>query len=434
MKKRIVCILSMLLIFTFSNSAFANEQLINLIKARIEKGDVWTLEQCIELAISNNPNISAARNTSKVLETKIGQSKANYYPKLNISTGVDRRNSSTNSSFDNTLNQAQGTISLNQYIYDFGKTSSNVKIQKYNYNSAVNDVDDTIVNIVYNVKKAYYDVLLAQKNREIQEKSVKQYEQLLKQAQAFYKQGMKSKIDVTIAETNLSNAKLSYIKADNAVKLAYANLNNAIGIPEVLNYAIEDNLVFKKYDISFETALETAFKNRPDLKSIADKKLAATETIKLQKKDYLPEITGSTSYGVGGLDFDFDPGWSIGANISIPVLNVALTKNKIKEAEYNLELTKSKEEMLKQNALLEVQEAYLSIIEAEKSIPVAEQTVKQAKENYDIAVGRYKNGVGNPIEVKDAELTYRNSELTRIKALYDYNIAVSNLERAMGTR
>jgi outer membrane protein TolC len=328
----------------------------------------------------------------------------------------------------------QANVSLNQVIFDFGKISSSVKIQDYNLKSSESELDNTIIQIIYNVKKAYYGVLSALKSKEVYAKAVSQYEQLLAQSRAFYDEGLKPKIDVTTAEVNLSNAKLNYIKADNMVKTAYASLNNAIGIPDTLSYSLEDNLIVKEYDISFNNALDNAYNNRPDLKAIAVKKSAVTETIQLSKKDYLPELRGVTNYGFGGKDFPLDSGWSVGANITLPVFNGFLTRNKIKEAEANLNLTKSNEEILKQNVLLDIQQTYISFVEAEKSIPVTELTVKQAKENFDIATGRYKVGVGNPIEVKDAELTYRNAELTWIQTLYDYNIAVSNLERAMGIK
>ncbi|MFH0703028.1 MAG: TolC family protein [bacterium] len=432
MKKKIF--LLMLLIFSFSSKVQANEHLINLIKANIEKGDALTLEQCIEFAIDNNPNITSAKNTAKVIESKVSQAKSNYLPQLNLSTGYDRRNSSTDSSYDKSSNQMQANITLNQVIYDFGKIASNVKIQNYNLKSSESDLDNTVIQTVFYVKKAYYGVLSAVKSKEVYTKAVDQYNDLLKQANAFYKEGLKPKIDVTTAEVNLSNAKLNLIKADNAVKTAYANLNNAIGISDALNYNLKDNLVFSKYDIDFQNALDNAYNNRPDLKTIAVKESSASESVKLSKKNYLPELNGFSNYGFGGKGFPLDNGWSVGANITLPVFNGFLTKNKIKEAEANLNVVKSNEEILKQNALLDVQQAYISFIEAEKSIPVAELITKQAKENFDIAIGRYKVGVGNHIEVKDAELTYRNAELTKIQALYDYNIAVSNLERAMGIK
>ena len=83
---------------------------------------------------------------------------------------------------------------------------------------------------------------------------------------------------------------------------------------------------------------------------------------------------------------------------------------------------------------LDVKTCYFNLEEAKTRIPVAQLSKQQAQENYDLAVGRYKVGVGNYIEVKDAETTLSNAKLSYINAIFDYNLAIANLERAMGKR
>ena len=89
---------------------------------------------------------------------------------------------------------------------------------------------------------------------------------------------------------------------------------------------------------------------------------------------------------------------------------------------------------LEQQILLDVKTAYLDLNNAKERIPVAELTAKQAKEGYDLAVGRYKVGVGNYIEVKDAETSYSKAKLSHIQAVFDYNLAVAKLKNSIGTR
>lgn len=442
----------------------------------IKNGEVLNLEQCINIAISKNPNIDLAKNTTKIYESKVGQVKSGYLPQINLSSGYNRLNSITNAGFDRDSNNYSGSVGINQLIYDFGKTPTKVKIQDLNLDSAKYDVDDAVIQIAYNVKQAYYSALSAKISKDVQAHSINQYERHLKQAKAFFETGIKSKIDVTTAEVNLSNAKLNYIKADNLYKNAIANLNNAMGIldaPEydidnifafknvnnvtevstksdnkssskqdkdavlktgISKYDIMDTLSFRKYDISFEDALKTAMDNRPDLKSSITKEDAAKEAVKLAKKDYMPVILGAANYGTGGRDFPLDAGWSVGANITVPVFNGFLTKKQVDEAKANLNVAKSGIEVLKQSVYLQVKQAYINLTEAEKRIPVVELIVKQAKENFDLANGRYNVGVGNSIEVQDAQINYNNAQLSYVQTLYDYNVARSNLEKAMGIK
>ena len=411
-----------------------------------------------------------------IWQITVGQVKSGYLPQINLSSGYNRLNSITNTGLDKDSNSYSGNVGVNQLIYDFGKTPTKVRIQDLNLDSSKYDVDNTVVQIAYNVKQAYYAALAAKISKDIYVQSINQYDRHLKQAQAFFEVGTKPKIDVTTAEVNLSNTKLNYIKADNLYKNAIANLNNAMGMPDapeyeidnifafkhidkaneveistksdglskqesstvlksgVTRYNIMDNLTFKKYDVSFEGALEKAFENRPDLKSTITKEEAANESIKLAKKDYLPVLSGGASYGIGGREFPLDNGWSVGASVTLPVFNGFLTQKQIDEARANLNVVKSSIEILKQNIYLQVKQAYINLTEAEKRIPVTEMSVNQAKEYFDLANGRYNVGVGNSIELQDAEINYNNAQLSYVQALYDYNVARSNLEKAMGVK
>ncbi len=429
----------------------------------ISKDEVLTLDKCIEIALKNNPNITKAANTAEVYRSKIGQAKSGLFPEVNLSSGYSRQNPKTNSGNDKSSNSYSGSVALEQLIFDFGKTPSAIKIQKLNFDSSQMDLQNEIINTAYLVKLAYYNALSSKIGMDIYNQSIEQYKQHLNQARAFFKAGTKSKIDVTSAEVNLSNAQLNYIKAVNAYKTALTSLNNAMGIPDAPEYSligtveynsnkktddnkkisqklsaekfnITDNLVFKKYDITFEDALNSAYKNRPDLKSVDIRTKSAKESVKTAKKDYLPVLSGFANYGFGGQEFPLDAGWAFGANASLPIFNGFLTKNKINEAKANLEVSKSNIDILRQNIHLQVQQAYINLTEAEKRIPISEISVKQAKENLELAIGRYNVGVGNSIEVRDAEINYDNAQLSYVQVFYDYNTARTNLEKAMGVQ
>jgi outer membrane protein TolC len=233
---------------------------------------------------------------------------------------------------------------------------------------------------------------------------------------------------------DLSNAKLNLIRAENTVRLAIVNLNNAMGVPDAPDYQLEDNLSFVKYEMAFEEALSTAFANRPDLKSAIAKRKAAEQAIALAKTGYYPVISGNAAYNVSGSNFPLNTGWNVGATISIPIFSGFLTKYQVEEARANLNVLKANEETQRLTVFLDIQQAYLNLKEAEERVPTAELAVTQARENLDIANGRYSAGVGSPIEVTDAQVAYTNAETTYIQALSDYKVARAALEKAMGSR
>ena len=413
----------------------------------IIKGESLNLERCIEIALKLQPNIIGARNTVNVNESRIGQAKANYYPQINWSSsyskikpasGISGFSSGstsvslgrTNESFD----QYSTGFNLSQMIYDFGKTPTQVRIQNLNLDSSRSDLENVSEQVVLNVKQAYYGVLQTKRNRDVTSDTVKQFQQHLEQAKGFYEVGTKPKFDVTKAEVDLSSAKLNLIKSENALRLAVVSLNNAMGVPDAPEYTLEDNLSFQKYSVTFEDALAKAYQNRPDLLSIVTKRQASESSIELAKKDFYPLLTGSVSYEWSGQTFPLEHGWNAGATLSFPLFSGFLTKYQVDEAKANLNVLRANEESVKQTVFLEVQKAYLNLKDAEERIPTAELTVKQAEENFEIANGRYEAGVGNPIEVTDAEVTLSNAKTAHIQALYDYKVARASLEKAMGLK
>jgi outer membrane protein len=405
----------------------------------IKKGEPLNLERCIEIALKRQPAIIAAMGTANASQSKIGEVKANYYPQVDWTSSASRTAVGTRTSFgfetrSVMFNSYSTGATLNQNIFDFGKTASQVKIQKLNYDSSLSDLVNVSDQIILNVKQTYYGVLQTKRNRDVASEAVKQFQQHLDQAKGFFEVGTKPKFDVTKAEVDLSNAKLNLIKAENAVRIAVANLNNAMGVPDAPEYEVEDNLFFKKYEVTFDNAILKAYQNRPDLKSIISKKQAAENSIELAKKDYYPVLTGTAGYDYAGNIFPLQRGWNIGATFSFPVFNGFLTKYQVEEAKANLNVLKANEESLRQGVFLEVQQAYLNLKEAEDSIPTAELGVKQAEENFEIANGRYAAGVGNPIEVTDAEVLLANAKLSYIQTLYNYKVSQASLEKAMGMR
>lgn len=405
----------------------------------IRKGELLNVQRCAEIALIKHPGIIAAKNAVNVSENRVGQARANYYPVIDWVSSTSR----TSVGPRETLGFRTGSAIFNSYstgaalsqtIYDFGKTSSQVRIESFKYDSSLSDLEDITEQIILKVKQTYYGVLQARRNRAVAEEAVKQFGLHLRQAKGFFEVGTKPKFDVTKAEVDLSNAKLSLIKAENAVRLAVATLNNAMGVPGAAEYALEDNLSFAGYDITLAEALDRAQKNRPDMQSFAAKRRAAEMSLDLARTGYYPALTGNAGYNYAGNAFPIERGWNIGATLTVPLFSGFLTKHRVGEAKANLDVVRANEESLRQTIFLDVQQAYLSLREAEERIPAAELVVKQAEENFAIAGGRYEAGVGNPIEVTDAQVALSNAKTAHIQALYDFRVARAALDKAMGTR
>jgi outer membrane protein TolC len=399
----------------------------------INKGDVLNLQQCIDIALQKHPSLNAAAGTIRASESKIGQARAGYYPQLTFQSNYQRNGPSSSALLrSDPYNQYSNYLNLSQNIFDFGKTSTSVEIQSLSKESSLADQRDIRGLVIFNVKQFYYGFLQGRMSLEVAQETVSQFEQHYEITKVFFETGKSSKIDVTSAEVNLSNARINLLKAENALRIAKINLNNAMGLTNAPEYEIKDDLSYRPDEVSLSDALQKAYQNRPDLLSITKKKEGLEKTIDLNKKGYLPVLSGNAAYGYTGDDLSMDKAWNVGVTLTFPLFTGLSTKYQVEEARANLDVLRANEDTLKQKVYLEVESAYLSHKEAEQRISAGRIVVQQAEERLELAKGRYAAGAGSYIEITDAMISLNNAKMTYITALSDYSVTQASLQKAMG--
>jgi len=405
----------------------------------IRQGETLDLQRCLAIALERHPSILAAGGTIRAGDSRVGQARSGYYPQISGNVGYNRSEPMTQAKGtfgSDILDSYSSTLSLNQNLYDFGRTSTQVKVQELSRDSFQADLENVRIQVIFGVKQAYYGLLQANRNRDVGQEVVDQFQQHLNQARAFFEIGTKPKFDVTKAEVDLSNARLNLLKAENAFRLAQVALNNAIGLPGAPEYEVSARLSFQRVEVDLEETVKKAYDQRPDLQSILMRKRSQEQSIELARKGYYPSLSGNASYGWGGSGWDFPlgQGWSVAAQLNIPLFTGYLTKYQIDEARANLEVLAANEALLRQTIYQDVRQAWLNMREAADRIVVAELSVRQATENLELANGRYASGVGSPIEVTDALVAVSNAKTAHISALHDYKLAQASLERAAGEK
>ena len=406
------------------------------IEGSIAKGQELNLADCLELALSNNPRIQSAIANSAAAKALGVQTIANYAPRLNLNSSITRAKPDTTisrMSDDPYTKYLLGTIGIRQLVYDFGFTQNQYTIDKLSHQASVDNIENIINDVVYQVKDSYYFLMLALENRRVMEETVASFEDIYKQAKAFYEVGAKAKIDVTIAEVNLEDARSRLIEARYSVDIATSKLNNAIGLPFIEPYEVVGKLPFSETQFPIKRAIEYANEFRPDLKMALANIKMADQYVKLAKKSAFPRLEFAANLSAGGRDSMAEKNWyDLGGYLTFPTFNPLLLGNQVKEARSLYERQQFDTKAAVNNMYLEIQSTYAKMIETKERVPVAKLAVKKALENFDIAKGRYKVGLSDPIELKDAQLQYQNSQLSHIKALYDYNSAKAKLEQAIG--
>lgn len=428
MKLKLSLISILIIIFSIS-CAFAEE-----IKP-------LSLEECIKIAIKNHPSLKAAERDSQVATAQYKETTSAYYPQVSLNASYTQAESKSLSFITGISETNSASINLNQKIYDFGRTGGSIEAAKYRIEAKNSGLAKTIQDIVYAVKEGYFNILKAKQVVKAQEETVRQAGEHLKQAQAFLKVGTRTRFDVTKAEVDLNVANLSRIKAESGVDVATAALRNRMGIDYNNTIDIEGIPVKRTTEIKLDQGIREAISNRPDLRSLDAGIRSGEAGLKSVKGDYYPSLSLAASYGYydqhlagqeSALFQDNTERWSVGASVTLPLFEGYITNSKVSESLANIESLKAQKEVSVNNIVLEVSQAYLSFRDAETRIGVADGNLRTAKEGLELSEGRYRAGVGNIIEVVDAQTSYNNAKIDLINAEFDKDIAIAVYEKAVG--
>ena len=399
-----------------------------------------TLAECIAIAVDNHPSLKAAGASIDAGSQRVREAVANYLPQVNALYAANRRHSSpavrtgsqTSGALTNapTFNFYNTGFNLTQILFDFGQNLNAIRAAQASEQSLAADRSTQLDTVVLNAKQAYFNLLATRRLLAVADETVRQNHKHVEQAEARFTVGLAAKFDVTQTQVQLANAELNQVSARNNVAIARENLRNALGLTGPLDFDIVDTFDLHAVAIGEDQALTAAYDKRPELQSIHAQQLSATEQIKSLQKNYLPNVTGTGNYSWSGSDYPLQDNWNIGASVNLSIFNGGLTTAQVGEQRANLLNLQYNEEVLRQNIALEVRQAVLNLQQAAESIRVSEKGLQQARENLDLAEGRYNTGVGNIIELTDAQASLTTAEANYVQALYSYKTAVAAVEKA----
>ena len=442
-----------------------------------------SLEECVNYALEHNPNLAVGLQQIKAAESGIGQQKASFAPRLTARVNYNHL-ANSGSRIANTHTDSIGfNAGISQLIWDFGKTTARINMAKYDTLSAQYDYDYDILNVVYNVKINYYNVLRALANLDIYEQNVRINTLNFERTKAMFDEGLKSKIDVVNAEVNLADSKIQLVDAQNNLATNVLALKNSMYYSDSKNFivqntenfgflkadykkkmqsledikqsgsmlkknedglimltsGIEHNDIIQDYELSpykltRQEAVDKALENRPDLKSNRMLAKVQEESLKAIKRSYAPELTADLTWGYTKNEATYTSPLQVGASMGLGSINPYGIHYQIKEGEAYLDIANHNVNIAKSDIYWEVQENYINMRQLERKIPLMNQKVKATLENFELADGRYSVGLNNYVELQDALANYNNSQLNFVEAVFQYNVARETLRKSMGEK
>ena len=393
-----------------------------------------TLEEALVTALKNHPQVVEAKENLKGAEARTGQALANYYPQISFSADWNKGRTFLSAQENIKLTEVHSdAFYLKQTIYDFGRTSGSIEAARSNRDAIDKALIVTTQDLSLRVRSAFYLVLATEKQNLAVRDTVRSRDDIFRQAEEFFKQGIKAKVDVARAESNLFAAKTALIRTENNRESAKMELANAMGMS-----ALEDRTLVEPPPsvVSLpekNSALQEAVRNRVELKQVADQKAVASANLKIAKGSYLPILSGMAN--VGYADKKFPPNgniWGVGLDLTVPLFSGFSSVEQVREATSTINAIEARQSNLRLQIIKEVESAWLGGNEASARMVSTQKEVVAANENKLLAEGRYQEGVGSIIEVTDAQSQALDAQTANIQAKYDYYTSLARLDRAIG--
>jgi TolC family type I secretion outer membrane protein len=408
-----------------------------------------TLKGAIDIALKEHPSLKESQEKVAAARYQIGVSRAAFFPQVSLlsnyyygdafpSTGRGGTSfgSPTNVSSPTIDNKATDyyiyRFSVNQLLYDFGKTPGLLDESKSTYQQTREDYSGNRQKVVLDARTAYFGYLAAQRAVKVEEDNVAQNQALLKQAQGFYQVGLRAKIDVTKAEANLYDAEASLIRAKNLVDLTRVNLMTALGLKTFPYKHLEDILEVTPQPQSLGELKTQAVRQRPELLKNRYQQDFNDAALKVAKAGYFPALTSSAAYGWQGALYPLPSNWWVGVGLTFPLFEGLATTYNVRVANANTRATLANSEVLQQDINKEVEQSFLDLQSGWELVRSTKKAMEAARENFRLAQGRYQVGVGSIIEVTDAQVQLSRADLRYVQALYDYRVSEAKLDKAVG--
>ena len=445
---------------------------------KVTKDSLLSLDDCISIALQNSPKIKEARYNYQISKSDVGVARSNFFPTIGANAGYTFTDTHTKRLHTDT-NAYTINATLNQLIWDFGKTNAGIRMEKFYQIADEYTFYNTVREIIFSVKQKYYQVLAAHATVVINESYVDINERNYQRTKAYYDEGLKSKIDLVNAEVTLSDSKIKLVQSENSYQNAIVELNNAmylthapaykiqglfgadskeipvdltivskikehdslVGLPEEIEDAKLGSFVEKldvlpdynteKFPYTIRECFKMAEENRADLKAYNYTLEAMKQNLLKVKRNYYPAISGQAGYGFR--DAQTTNTFNVGVSISSS-LNIMNQKYRTDIAKYQVAIAQNAINQLSDNIYFQVENAYINMVQLERQIPLQAVKVRQTLENYELAEGRYYIGLGDYIELQDAKVNYNNAQRSYIETIYRYNVAKANLESVISMK
>ena len=393
-----------------------------------------TLPQALDLALSENPTVKVAEMEVQRYDYVKRQTWGNLLPQISASGSYTRSivksemRGGISFGADNTF-AVQGDLSLPLFAPSVYRT---LKMNDAQMATAVEAARASRIDLTAEVKKAFYNILLAEQSLAV-----------LRESEAT----VQRTVDDT--QVQLSNLKPTILQTENSIKLAKLMLKMYLSIPEDVEIEVVGELDALRDDVLAGTdGLTTDVTDNSDLRSLELQEEVLRRSLKAANAGRMPTLAafGSASYTGNDMEpFNFGGAaatddsryfWthpiSVGLQLSVPIFSGLTKMNRSRELKNQISQLSLQRSYARQQIDVQVRSALNDLLTARETMYAQELTVEQARKAYKISDTRYRAGAGTILELNSAQLSQTQAQLNFSQAIYDYLSAKAEYDRIVG--
>ena len=405
-----------------------------------------TLEKAIELALSENPTIKVAEKEIELKEVSKKEAWQNLLPTVSINGTISynikvaemKTSMGTFKMGMDDSNTWNGALQVSLPIYA-PAVYQTMSLTKSDLELAVEKSRGSKIDLIEQVTKAYYQLMLAQDSYNVLNENYKLAETNFNIVNAMYEQGLVSEYDKISAEVQKNNAWPSVVSGKNAVELAKLQLKVLMGITADVSLIVDDKLENHETEMAQAADMEIDLANNSSLRQIDLQGDLLGRQRKLLKTSFLPTLAlagsyqyqsmSNTNWNIG--NFNWANASSLTLSLSIPLYKASnftsLKSNKIQQ--YQLAETRiNTERMLRMQA----QSFIDSMTASAEQLESNKKAVELAEKGLEISQKRYDVGKGTILELTNSQVSLTNTRLSYNNTIYDYLVAKSGLDKVLG--
>lgn len=412
------------------------------------------LQTARQIALENNPSLKLAREGVQKSSKQVMEARANLLPTFSAFSSLQHAWELPTMILNlppamggqqkfkmGTENNIVYGINYEQLLFTGGMIWNGYQISKLAYNIAESQLRAVEQSVLNDVTSAYYGVLFMRSAIEVSNESLQSAEENLSQVTKYFNVGKSSKFDVLRAEVQVANMKPIVVSAKNNLKLAESRLRMVLGISESIeiNYIEKLEIIYSELtEKSLEELISIALSSRPEIAILNKQKNIAQKQVSISKAAFVPTVALGTAYQYQGMrdDFnftgdDFYKSFNSSLGISIPLFSGMKNSAKYQQAKIAVKESEHQAESLINGIKLEVKGAYFTMQEALEKVQTQQKTIEQAKEAQRLARLMYSEGSSTQLDVLNASLAVQQAQMNYQQSLLEYNIALSNLKKAI---